>query len=128
MVDELRWPPVDGASWTQHSRRAPDTWARIAVPPHALRAALEALPADAEWWASPGVGVAHWTVSGAQSVRDIRAGVEAAGGSLAILAAPDDFMRQVGAWGSPPATLDVMRRLKSAFDPDRILNPGRFVV
>jgi glycolate oxidase FAD binding subunit len=129
MVDELRWPPVDGAFWTQHSRRAADTWARIAVPPHALRAALEALPGDAEWWASPGVGVAHWTVStDAQAVRDIRAGVEAAGGSLVILGAPDDFMRQVGAWGTPPATLDVMRRLKSAFDPDRILNPGRFVV
>jgi len=45
-----------------------------------------------------------------------------------VLAAPDDVKTRLGAWGTPPSTLDVMRRLKAAFDPDRILNPGRFVV
>jgi FAD/FMN-containing dehydrogenase len=45
-----------------------------------------------------------------------------------MLAATDDFMRQVGAWGTAPATIEVMRRLKRAFDPDGILNPGRYVV
>jgi FAD/FMN-containing dehydrogenase len=36
--------------------------------------------------------------------------------------------RRVGAWGSQPATLAVMQRLKDAFDPGGILNPGRFLV
>jgi glycolate oxidase FAD binding subunit len=54
--------------------------------------------------------------------------VEAVGGTLVMLAAPDDLMREVGAWGTPPATLAIMQRLKDAFDPYRILNPGRFVV
>jgi FAD/FMN-containing dehydrogenase len=45
-----------------------------------------------------------------------------------MLSAPPDFMLQVGAWGTPPTTLEIMRRLKDAFDPKGILNPGRFVV
>jgi glycolate oxidase FAD binding subunit len=58
----------------------------------------------------------------------MRAKVEAAGGTLVMLAAPDDFMREVGAWGTGPATIDIMRRIKKAFDPQGTLNPGRFVV
>ncbi|TMD72790.1 MAG: hypothetical protein E6I81_06550, partial [Chloroflexi bacterium] len=64
----------------------------------------------------------------AQSVRAMRAKVEAAGGTLVMLAAPEGFMREVGAWGTAPKTIDIMRRLKKAFDPDGVLNPGRFVV
>jgi len=61
-------------------------------------------------------------------VKEVRARTETAGGSLVMMAAPDDFMRDVGAWGTPPPTIDIMRRLKHAFDPDHVLNPGRFVV
>ena len=49
-------------------------------------------------------------------------------GSLVLLAAPSEVMTAVGAWGTSPGTIEVMRRLKRAFDPDGILNPGRFVV
>jgi FAD/FMN-containing dehydrogenase len=37
-------------------------------------------------------------------------------------------MVEVGAWGTPPSTLAIQQRLKNAFDPDHVLNPGRFVV
>jgi glycolate oxidase FAD binding subunit len=128
-ASDLGWKHAASSVWAEHSRQAPARWARIAVPPQDLRRVLDSLPGGAEWWASPGVGVAHWSVeTGAEGVREARAAVEAERGTLVLMAARPDFVREVGAWGSPPPTLDVMRRLKNAFDPDGILNPGRFVV
>src|SRR5207247_8846581 len=74
------------------------------------RALADALPICeiveglADWWASPGVGVAHWAAPDAASIRDVRVRAEAAGGALVMLAAPDDLVRDVGAWGTPPRT------------------------
>jgi glycolate oxidase FAD binding subunit len=128
MVAELGWPETDPSAWAEHSRRAPETWARIAVPRHKLNATLRALPAGAEWWASPGVGVVHWSMARGDTVREARTAAEAANGSLVLMAAPIDMRREVGAWGASPPTLELMQRLKSAFDPHRTINPGRFVV
>lgn len=47
-------------------------------------------------------------------------------GSLVVLDGPVGLIRQLDVWGTVPA-LDVMRRLKSRFDPHTTLNPGRFV-
>ena len=129
MVRELGWRKADASTWTKHSARAPAQWARIAVPRHQLRATLERLPAGAEWWASPGTGIAHWTIGGgAESVRMMRAAAEAAGGTLVLMAGSKELRIEVGAWGTPPATLHLMRRLRNAFDPGQVINPGRFVV
>src|SRR5438093_5861637 len=129
VVRDLGWPVEDHSIWERHSGRAPARWARIAAPRSELRRLVEDLPRGAGWWASPGIGVAHWAIaSDTPSVKEVRARTETAGGSLVMMAAPDDFMRDVGAWGTPPPTIDIMRRLKHAFDPDHVLNPGRFVV
>lgn len=126
---ELGWKQAESSVWAEHSRRAPERWARIAVPGQELRRILDSLPGEAQWWASPGTGLAHWSVTtGADSVRAARAASEGARGTLVVMAAPPDFVREVGAWGTPPATLDIMRRLRRAFDPEGVLNPGRFVV
>ncbi|HEY1420622.1 MAG TPA: FAD-binding oxidoreductase [Candidatus Dormibacteraeota bacterium] len=128
MIADLGWDRSAQSAWSDHSRRAPLVWARIATQRHDLRGILDALPAGSKWWASPGVGVAHWEVStDAAGVREIRAAVEAVHGTLVLMAAPRELVRDVGAWGTPPPTLDVMRRIKNAFDPVGILNPGRFV-
>jgi glycolate oxidase FAD binding subunit len=129
MVADLGWTHAEQSAWEDHARRAPETWARISVPRHKLHGTLLELPAGAEWWASPGVGVVHWSiVTGADSVREARAAAEAAGGSLVLMSAPIELRRELGAWGTPPSTLELMRRLKNAYDPQRVLNPGRFVI
>jgi glycolate oxidase FAD binding subunit len=126
---ELGWAEIDPSFWTEHAGRSSLTWARIAAPARALPEVLRALPKEADWWASPGVGVAHWfDAADAETVAIARRAAESAGGSLVLLAAPPALKRQVGAWGAPPATLDLMRRLRDAFDPQRTLSPGRFVV
>jgi glycolate oxidase FAD binding subunit len=130
-ASELGWQEADPGVWDEPRRRGDlsESWARISVPPRHLRSVLEGLPAGASWWGSPGVGVAHWTGSpAAEEVVAARAAAERCGGSLVLVAAPPDLKRQVGAWGSDPATLEWMRRLRSAFDPSRTLSPGRYVV
>jgi glycolate oxidase FAD binding subunit len=129
MTAELGWAVADPSAWSEHARRSPESWARIAIPRHKVRATLLGLPAGAEWWASPGVGVVNWSIAtGADTVREARAAAEAAGGSLVLMAAPAQVMREVGAWGTAPSTLELMQRLRTAFDPQRVINPGRFVV
>jgi len=127
MVTDLGWEKKDASVWAGHGRRAPKAWARIAVPRAQTPAVAQLL--GESWWASPGLGIVNWEIAGgADDVRKVRAAAEAAGGSLVIMAGPEDLRREVGAWGTPPATLPVMRRLRDAFDPLRTINPGRFVV
>jgi glycolate oxidase FAD binding subunit len=47
-------------------------------------------------------------------------------GTLVVIDAPPALAQQVDVWGPIPA-LDLMRRMKASFDPNAILNPGRFV-
>jgi len=129
MRGELGWAEVAPEVWSDHAARGGQGWARISVPPAHLRQVINSLPGAARWWASPGVGVAHWV--GDLKPPDIAAArgwAEAAGGSLVLMSAPAELKRQAGAWGTPPATLDRMRRLRDAFDPERTLSPGRYVV
>jgi glycolate oxidase FAD binding subunit len=127
-ADSLGWTQVDVSVWDAHARGSFDSWARIAVPRADLERVVESLGPGADWWASPGAGVAHWSFGDFDAAIDARRLAEAAGGSLVLLAAPDAVKARLGAWGTPPPTLEVMRRLKAAFDPDHVLNPGRFLV
>ncbi len=48
------------------------------------------------------------------------------GGYLVILDAPAAVRAKIDVWGPAPDGLSLMQQLKDAFDPRRILNPGRF--
>jgi glycolate oxidase FAD binding subunit len=62
------------------------------------------------------------------AIEQARAAAVAAGGSLVVQAAPPEVKQRVDVWGEvDPATFELMRRLKSEFDPRGTLNPGRFV-
>lgn len=57
-----------------------------------------------------------------------RACVESGGGHLVLLECSDPAMRgRIDPFGTPPESFPIMQRLKERFDPERRLNPGRFV-
>ena len=59
-----------------------------------------------------------------EGLLQLRAQLEDAGGSLTILR---DAPQGIDHWGKLPDSIDLMRRIKHQFDPNNILNPGRFI-
>ena len=118
LTGDLGWQRAPDGFWSEHSRTAASV--RIAVPRERLREVTDGLSG---WWASPGAGVAYWTPPDTGAAQAVRARAEACGGSLVALSR----IEGLDAWGTVPSTIDVMRRIKRAFDPDDVLNPGRFV-
>jgi glycolate oxidase FAD binding subunit len=49
------------------------------------------------------------------------------GASVVVLHAPEALREKIDVWGPDRGTLPLMREIKRRFDPNRILNPGRFV-
>jgi glycolate oxidase FAD binding subunit len=60
-------------------------------------------------------------------VRSLRANIAASGGTLFVEKAPPEIRRETDAWGDAGATTSLMRSIKEKFDPQSILNPGKFV-
>lgn len=124
---ELGWPAADGSEWARLAQRTSDRWARISVVPGELAGILELLPAPGTWQASAH-GVVQWYDYDPAALPAVRRAAEASGGSLVLVNAPVADKEALDAWGERPATLDVMRRLRDAFDPARTISPGRYLV
>jgi glycolate oxidase FAD binding subunit len=79
---------------------------------------------------SAGTGVVYGVVADADGVptalERLRETCARHGGAVVVVDAPDEVKRSVDVWGPVPG-LELMRRVKDQFDPDRRLAPGRFV-
>jgi glycolate oxidase FAD binding subunit len=72
-----------------------------------------------------GIMTASVPAPASSQLEHLRQKLEAAGGSLTALHNPVDAITVASTM--PSDTLPIMRELKHRFDPNRILNPGRFV-
>ncbi len=99
----------------------------LRVPPRLVGEAIARLPSEWHYQAAFGVGeirvgAPSFDTAGASDLRDW---AEGHGGALVVEAAPAPSYALFDPWGTPPATLDVQRRLVARFDPVRVVNPGR---
>jgi glycolate dehydrogenase FAD-binding subunit len=72
-----------------------------------------------------GIMIAGFPVAATGQLMQLRRELEEAGGSLMVLKQPAES--KLDCWGMLPDSLPLMREIKRRFDPDRILNPGRFL-
>jgi glycolate oxidase FAD binding subunit len=133
---------VAGAWTTSSPARPAHTCLRIGSLPGRLAFTFEALSralgsaggAPAAISAHAGLGVWRVVVGEAPPetvatlVSRLREAVAEHDGSVVITGGPVEVRRRVDPWGPiPPDTFAVMDAIKTTFDPDRRLNPGRFV-
>jgi glycolate oxidase FAD binding subunit len=78
--------------------------------------------------AHAGVGLlyaAGAAADGPAVVASVGTAASAAGGYAVVEAAPPALKALLPLWGQPPGGLELMRRLRDKFDPQRIMVPGR---
>ena len=63
----------------------------------------------------------------ADALTQLRQSAMKAQGNLIIETAPSELKRHIDVWGSVGGTLSLMKQVKAKFDPDGLLNPGRFI-
>ncbi len=109
-------PPVFGAAGLLEigvpAAALPDLAVRLARREYAFQAQL-------------GVGTCLAAIDDRSQRDEIRAMAITAGGHAVVVDGPDDLRDDP--WGPPPAGMEIMCRLKAAFDPAGILNRGQFI-
>jgi glycolate oxidase FAD binding subunit len=77
-----------------------------------------------DYQAAHGVGEVRFVADGldVDQLHDLRTGAESVGGSLSVVAGGD--FTDLDPWGTPPDSVGLQRRVKAAFDPRNVANPG----
>jgi glycolate oxidase FAD binding subunit len=91
---------------------------------------LAALPAGTAVAAHAATGVSYAAVpaaDAADALPRLRAALALHDGTAVVLRAPDAVRDRLDHWGPVGDALDLMRRVKERFDPERRMSPGRFV-
>jgi glycolate oxidase FAD binding subunit len=60
-------------------------------------------------------------------IKHLRGRLHVSGGSVVAQQFPEALRDGLDVWGCDSNALPLMREIKRRFDPNRILNPGRFV-
>jgi glycolate oxidase FAD binding subunit len=86
---------------------------------------------DVKWRASAGHGLLVAHINGdedvlVRAVGELRQAAATRRGSLVVLDGSMAVFQHIDVWGESPA-VEVMRRIKARFDPNGLLNPGRFL-
>ena len=77
--------------------------------------------AGIEFQAAHGVGEIR-LVADPDELARLRPVAEGLGGALVVTKTPAEA--DIDPWGTPPDGLELQRRVKEAFDPRRVANPG----
>jgi len=118
------------AGFGQRPGAPTDLLLRLAFAPAALPAVLAALPAGTTITCSACSGIAYAALPAAEGVSALgRLRSEIAGhdGTAVVLGVPDEFRAGLDHWGPIGNSMELMRKVKHRFDPERRLSPGRFV-
>jgi glycolate oxidase FAD binding subunit len=112
---------------------------KISVLPTQLEALVQALervaqPLRLSWeLIAQAVGTGLVRIAGANeqallaALGVLRADIARLPGSLVVLHCPLAVKSRIDVWGADAGALPLMRRVKERFDPQHVLNPGRFV-
>jgi glycolate oxidase FAD binding subunit len=127
-VDAIDGKASEGLDWPDPPSGAYQFVMRLPAATLAAGVALirELLP-DAAFVAAHGVGDVR---IGADHVEpdvaaELRSFAEKHLGSLVVADVPDEFRAGFDPWGALPDAMDLQRRVKAAFDPLGVCNPGR---
>jgi len=138
----MMWRRVGDLGWADET--APLTGIRASVLPTDIPGVLHSMQelddsSDLRWRATTqtaqGVIDIHWlNVEGESSPEHVRAAIaktvqtiQRVGGTAVVTHAPAPIKETLDVWGEPTSAIDTMRNLKRQYDPDRLLNPGRFM-
>lgn len=76
------------------------------------------------WWDDGASADPERLAAGLRGIQSAAADLD---GAAIVERCPEDAKAHIDVWGEPPSGMEIMRRLKRQFDPQSILNPGRFV-
>jgi glycolate oxidase FAD binding subunit len=65
--------------------------------------------------------------SNAKKFFELETAARSQGGHAMLLSAPAELKQGIEVWGASPSTFSLMRGIKRQFDPNDLLNPGRFI-
>ncbi|TAH49615.1 MAG: FAD-binding oxidoreductase [Chloroflexota bacterium] len=129
------WRAIADMPATLHENFSDALLVRVSVPPKELQNALRMLldtPSTPRIFAHAAVASIYASFQDASAspetfIATLRARVHDLHGHLVVEGAPPTVRKQINAWDDVGASFKLMQSLKRKFDPNNILNPGRFV-
>ena len=136
------WRRIGDLGWADET--APIAGIRASVLPTDIPGVLYSMQelddsSDLRWRATTqtpqGVIDIHWlNVEGESSPEHVGAAIsktvqaiQRVGGTAVVTHAPTPIKETLDVWGESTSAIDTMRNLKRQYDPDRLLNPSRFM-